>query len=591
MAVRWRNLPPYTSIAWAVGVGAVVAATSARKLGDFDLPWHLAYGRLVAATWSIPRTDDLAYTHRPIPYAEFLADFLLYGASRLGGPLGLQILGGLLAGAVVVVLTWSPKREIVASTFVACGAAAAASAWLIVRPATFSFVLAALTVAAIESHRTRNGSRQGRIALACLVPLHALWSNIHGFMLIGLAVVATYATYRLLCRFARGRLGDLLPQRDGDDVRWTTAMAFCTFGASMLNMAGPKLLLAPLQTWPDKNRITEWASTTLHFLVYDEPVAGVFALFAIAAVVLGRDPESQRRSPSVWELAIVALSLLLAASAVRLVALGAVLSAPIVARRLAPVMPVTSFTRGAAALSPLLLAAWMLVRGGTTMGVGFEPDHFPEPAVHYIRDHKPTGNMWNSLVYGGYLAWRLYPDYRVLMDGRTSWVHEPRVVTLVHESERDAEAFNALVEEFDIQWAICRAFEDEQFGIPLAADQRWEMVFWDDVSAVYVLRTGTNRSLAASGYRVMRHLTPMQVALSLGAAGRRTADLTHDAMLAAQQAPNSPRAAFLQGCAAVGRRDGQAFGEALDRVRTLSTNPDPAVALERAWASVSRGNR
>jgi len=590
MTHRFRSPPLYTSLTW-VGVVAVAVTTAARKLGDFDLPWHLALGRLVATTSTIPSTDDLAYTHRPIEYAEFVADLLLYGLMRFGGPLGLQILGGLLTAGVVVILSRGTNRDRVAGTLVACSAAMAASAWMIVRPATFSFVLLGFTLLAIETHRVHVDSKRGRIALASVVPLLALWSNLHGFVVVGVVVVAVYATYRILCAVTRGRMGDWLPQRDSGDLRWVTTVALGALAASMLNIAGPKLLFGPLRAMPDTGRITEWAPTTLRFLVIDEPAAAVFALIAVAALLFGRDPETKRRTPPAWDVAMVALSLLLAASAVRLVAVGAILAAPVVARRLAPVIPVTGVTRAAAAFYPFLLAAWMVLRGGTAIGVGFEPDHFPEPAVQYIRENKPSGHMWNSLVYGGYLAWRLYPEHRVLMDGRTGWVHEPRVVTLAHQSEHTANAFDTLVEEFDIQWAVCRAFEGEQFGVPLAADQRWVMVFWDDVSAVYVRRAGTNRSLAASGYRLMRHLTPMQVALSLGAAGRRTTDLTHDAMLAAQQAPNSPRAAFLQGCAAVGRRDGQAFGEALDRVRTLSTNPGPAVALERAWVSVSRGNR
>jgi hypothetical protein len=590
MTPGFRRPSLYASLT-SVGIVAVAVATAARKLGDFDLPWHLAFGRLVATTSTIPSTDDLAYTHRPIEYAEFVADLLLYGLMRLGGPLGLQILGGLLTAGVVVILSWGTNRDRVAGTLVACGTATAASAWLIVRPATFSFVLLGLTLFAVETHRKHGDSKRGRIALASVVPLQALWSNLHGFVVVGVAVVAVYATYRILCAVARGRLGDWLPQRDSGDLRWATAMALAALAASMLNISGPKLLLGPLRAMPDTGRITEWAPTTLRFLVFDEPAAAVFALIVIAALVFGKDRETKRRTPAAWDVAMVALSLLLAVSAVRLVAVGAILSAPVVARRLAPVIPVSAVTRAAAAFSPFLLAAWMVLRGGTAIGVGFEPDHFPEPAVQYIREHKPNGHMWNSLVYGGYLAWRLYPEHRVLMDGRTGWVHEPRVVTLAHQSEHKASAFNTLVEEFDIQWAVCRAFEGEQFGVPLAADRRWAMVFWDDVSAVYVLRTGANKELAASGYRVMRHLTPMLVALKLGVSGKRTGALTHDAILAARQAPDSPRAAFLQGCAAVGRRDGPAFGEALDRVRALSTTPEPAVALEHAWASVSRGRQ
>ncbi|MFW5739096.1 MAG: hypothetical protein ACOC1F_01885, partial [Myxococcota bacterium] len=356
--------------------------------------------------------------------------------------------------------------------------------------------------------------------------------------------------------------------------------------AALLNTGGPKLLLAPFQIEQDIGHVTEWAPPTLTFVTQQEPVAGLFALIIILAFAFGRDPDTDSRVPTAWDLGTVVLAFLLASNAVRLIAVGAVVATPAIIRRLTPVIPTTKTTWVAGALGPWMLAAWLLLRGGTTLGVGFEPDHFPEKAVQFIQRHQPSGRMWNSSVYGGYLSWRLYPAYRVLMDGRTSWVHEPRVISLARRSETNHAAFTALVEEFDIQWAICRAVEGERFGLPLAADGGWVMVYWDDVSAVYVSKSAPNAHLAASGYRLLRHATPLPRVLAMAAQSERTVELTHDASLAAAQAPASPRAAFLQACAALGRREEAAFHEAVARVRHRSERPEPARVLERVWSEV-----
>ncbi|PKN31409.1 MAG: hypothetical protein CVU63_24085, partial [Deltaproteobacteria bacterium HGW-Deltaproteobacteria-20] len=372
-----------------------------------------------------------------------------------------------LGGVLTMLVLWVVSiklRSGPAGVLVTASAIAAASAWFIVRPATLSFVLIAWTAVALEIHRSSPRSRAGRATLASLVPVHLAWANLHGFVVIGVAMVVAYLLYRSACAAVRGRLPRLLPTTGATDLRWTSGVAIGVLGASMVNLAGPELLLGPLRAIPDVGRVTEWEPTSLGFLLHHEPVALVYAILVVALLVLGREPASKLRAPSAWDVGVALMGLVLASSAVRLVAVAAILTAPMAARRLAGLLPSTPRAWLTSSLAPVLLALWMLMRPGTTFGVGFEPDHFPEPAVQFVRDHKVAGTMWNSSVYGGYLSWRLYPEHHVLIDGRTSWVHEPRVVALAWRSERDVDAFRALDREFGFEWAICRAFEGEVFG-------------------------------------------------------------------------------------------------------------------------------
>jgi hypothetical protein len=47
-----------------------------------------------------------------------------------------------------------------------------------------------------------------------------------------------------------------------------------------------------------------------------------------------------------------------------------------------------------------------------------ETEHFPAGAVAYIAKHRPTAPVLSHYNWGGYLIWKLYPDYRVFIDGR-----------------------------------------------------------------------------------------------------------------------------------------------------------------------------
>jgi len=47
-----------------------------------------------------------------------------------------------------------------------------------------------------------------------------------------------------------------------------------------------------------------------------------------------------------------------------------------------------------------------------------EAENFPKAAVDWLQTHTPAGEIFNSYNWGGYLIWRLYPQYRVFIDGR-----------------------------------------------------------------------------------------------------------------------------------------------------------------------------
>ncbi len=570
------------------GVLSIAGALAFRRLGDFDLPWHLAFGRAIVETRSIPRIDDFAYTHRPIQYAEFVSDLLLYGIVRFGGLLGLQIFSALCAVAVLALLWALTRRYAGVAPLVLAVALAAMNAWILARPASISFVLMAAFLLFIDGHRSAPTPREARRWLAALVPLQLLWVNVHGFSVLGLALLGGYAAYRVAARAAQGRLPALLPREDGSDAAFTVGVALAGALVSMVNLAGPLLLLGPIRTESDFHTITEWATPTFGFLFRTEPAVGVMAVLLLLAFVFGREPRSLRRLPSAFDLMLCLGAVALGASAVRLLALAAVLTAPFIARRLAWAVPPTTPTRLAGALAIPLAGAYMVLRPVTSLGVGFEPSHFPEGCVQYIRSAQPRGHMWNFLPFGGYLIWRLYPEYRVLVDGRSAWVHDPALLRRVVQSSNDPAAFQSLARDFDMQFAVSRAAEGEFFGNGVASSPDWQMVYWDDVGAVYVRRDGPNAPLAAKGYSLFRHLTPPGQILTWAMTRPKLADaISHDAALAVAQAPQSPRAAFADACAGIALRDERRVAAAFSRLAALVPGNPALAILQSAWLQAS----
>lgn len=567
-----------------LGLVAVAGVQSAKRLADFDLPWHLALGRHVLETRSVPKVDPLAFTHRPIGYMEFATDTLFHAIFRAGGPLALQLLGALSLIAVVLVYLRRAREAGPMALPVLSVLVVGIGSWVLVRPATVSFLFLTLFALALERHREAPDASWPRGLLIAMVPLTVLWANAHGFVVLGVALLAGYAAYRTTCRLAGGCWPALLPPRDALHLGLPWGVAVGSALASGANLAGFRLWTGPMRASGDFGRIAEWHSPDWSTLVSHELGFAAFLGLGALALAFGREADGSRL-PNAFDLGLWLVALVLGQSAFRMLPVAALLVAPLIARRLAAAtQPSTRLPWLAAATVPLA-APLLALNLSTSIGVGFEPRHFPERAVQWIEKREPAGRMWNFLPFGGYLALRLHPRHLVLVDGRSGWVHDPALLARYHASEHDPAAFEALATELELQWAVTRAAEGERFGEPLAASQAWSMVFLDDVAAIYVRRDGPNRDLGGRGYRTLRHLVEPSAVLAAAVRGTVAPDaLAHDGRLAVEQAPQSPRAHFFDVCGAIALRDGPAFHRA--RLRLAKVAPGhPAIALVDATAS------
>jgi hypothetical protein len=496
-----------------VGLAAGVVVAAARKISDFDLGWHLALGRLVVATHALSLHDDLSFTFRGARAPdEFLADTLLYLAARAGDGLGLQLTGAVAIALIawLMIARARPAPWPVGVAFAALGLMAAAP-WLVVRPALLSFVCFAASAFVIDAARAT-----GRGAWR-LIPLQLLWSNLHGFAIFGPLFALAFAADAVIFRRA--------------NAARSVAVALAVAVAACASPLGWRLYIDPFIVVYHQPLITEWTRTSLGFVArYDVALLVLGLALALAMV---------RERPAPYDVLVALVAVALSLMAVRMIALGAILAAPLAARRLAPAL---ARARGA----PLLVAIFGLLAApviastpDTRFGRGYDRVNLPEGAVAFLAAHHPQGAEWNFMPFGGWLAWRLYPDVRVFIDGRTGRLYTVDFLERYFAAEHDPRAFDAFVAQFDLQWAIVRARPGERFGEPLARDPKWTMVYLDDCAAVYVRKDGPNRALAEHGYTWLRHLT--QPPRSPVASNLQEA-LRHDAALAITQDPSSRRA-------------------------------------------------
>jgi hypothetical protein len=382
-----------------VAAATLPAAFALDPKFDHDTWWHLRVGQSVAQSGSVPATDPFSRLGReqPTPWVAYswLYEWGLYQAHAALGPAGVlwarALLGALSTAAVFALFPTGSWRGLLATV----PAAVALMPLMKERPWHLTIAFTALTAGAVAA------LRGGAPARRCwwLVPLFALWANVHIQFVLGWLVLA------LACLFP-GR-GDRRP------------LLLLTAGCVAATLVNPYSARLWVVVW-------EYATQTgplraVQELAPPDPAspwlwAGL-ALLAWTAVV------ALRRRPIDWfEVALLAAGLVLVLRMRRDVWFAAVAAAAVLRNR--GVEPLSHIPRYV--LPAVVFATFVGFRLLNSVGLGPPADTdaanaraYPVRAAEFVREHDLPGPLVNPFDWGGYLIWVL-PDRPVSIDGRTN---------------------------------------------------------------------------------------------------------------------------------------------------------------------------
>jgi len=129
-----------------------------------------------------------------------------------------------------------------------------------------------------------------------------------------------------------------------------------------------------------------------------------------------------------------------------------------------------------------LAALWIVASVLPATQQKAERERLPVAAVDWIESHRPAGLMFNSYNWGGYLIWRLWPDYKVYVDGRTDLYDDAFLRDYLKAAGAQTD-FEALLERDDVDWVIVEA--GSAFGASLSRDANWANVYRDEMAVIY----------------------------------------------------------------------------------------------------------
>lgn len=393
-------------------------AMSARNATDPDLWWHLRTGQLTMLKHAVFHDDPFSFTrfHQPWINHEWFSDVFMFEVLRLSGWGGLiTAFAAMIAASFLLVYARCPGRPYLASLFTAWAALAAAPLCA-VRPGMFSLLLASLLLLIVER------GRESPLLLWWIPLLMVLWVNVHAGYLVGIAILAL-----LLAGEALDTAFGITAATEAKRRMKRLGLVLVTSLAVVpVNPYGFKMYSYPLQTLHSRAmqaHIAEWFSPDFHQPQY---MAALLLLLA-GIVLIALSPRRLRFG----EALLLAATLYGALSSVRNLPFFAVVAAPIFSglaqawlsaiRRDLFVPSTTTPAKLAANLVLLAVVAGFSiyrVRSVIAQQPAAEAAIFPQAAVSFLSLHHLPQPLFNHYDWGGYLIWRLYPGYRVFIDGR-----------------------------------------------------------------------------------------------------------------------------------------------------------------------------
>jgi len=396
-------------------------AMSARGVADPDVWWHLRTGQLIVQNHAVFHSDPYSFTRFDQPWIdhEWLSQVLIFGLYRMAGWGGLIVaFGGFTAVTFLLVFWRCPGRPYLAGVVTLLGALASAPSWG-VRPQMLTLMLASLLLLILER------SYQQPKLLAWTPALILLWVNLHAGYALGIALMALFL------------LGDALDAalgfKDGPPfvarVRALgLAIAVCV-AVVPLNSYGTRMYAYPFETLHSRTMqsyIGEWFSPNFHQQDYLPALTMILLTMALAAM------SPLRLRPR--EVLLLCVTTYAALRSVRHIPIYALVAVPLLGAMVQSWLDKHGLTRQLTADSrpmtrsktwanAILLAGFLIFVGVRVHHVingqaELEAQKFPAAAVSFIVAHQTPGPILNYYNWGGYFIWRLYPEYKVYVDGR-----------------------------------------------------------------------------------------------------------------------------------------------------------------------------
>lgn len=455
---------------------------------DPDVGWQVQTGVWMLRHHAFPHSDPFSRTGEAARWQAYswLFDLILLKLYEWLGLAGLVAFTAAMSVAITAAiyrLVSRVQRDLLASAGLTAVAVVCISRDFTPRSWLFTILFFALELDVLLEYRRK---RRARILL-WLLPMYAVWANVHIQFIDGLLMLGIAACEPLLARWAgwgerRGSAGAL----------WLT-LAGCV-AATLLNPYGAGIY-ADAWTMGSQAGVLETV-TEMHALAFRSAGDYLLLFLALAATAL----LFRRKRPEPFETLLLAMGAVLSFRTQRDAWILAIVAAELVARELGPGQekPIAGTAGRAAAWKPAVTvatAAGIIAAGAAGMQVSnarlekMQAEALPVQAVQAVEAGHYSGPLFNDYNWGGFLIWKL--GWPVAIDGRAGLYGDESIDRSVKTWagapgwSKNPELASAGVVIGPVDAALTQL---------LRMDSRFRLVYEDKLAAVFVASRQNGKS-------------------------------------------------------------------------------------------------
>jgi hypothetical protein len=501
------NIATEKNASWSYNFGlfVIVLAASAtylfRQIYDPDFFWHLKTGEWIWQHRMLPAFD--IFTHTTLLHATGHQLYLLtsYWLSQLAFFISWRALDwwGIyvirLIMLVSMVLLCAKRKEddaIVSLCSIVIMLVALLQVYPLERPQFFSFIFFACLIRLLESASAFHNASIEFKSLTLTALLMLFWTNMHGGVVVGQALLAAYFARELLLLY-------VFKQKRNEGSKTILIASLAGLVSSLLNpnlVQGLSVVSGQLQQSNAHNLAnnSEYMSSlsVLRSGDYTVVIAWVIATLFIVSILA-----SFRKQNGAFVVVAICITYFSFVQ-VRHVPFLLLMAIPVIVNFF------STFNRivWVRILFVLLCGITLYFFAGNEFrnlnrikqSGWIDESYFPVQASSFLEKEKIAGKMFNPYLWGGYLIWRLGPEHKVFIDGR---VMDPKVFWDLAAIETSASwgstekpLWKTMFEKYGINYAIIPKRDESGAPYMLATamtrDKDWKVVFQSYNSMVFV---------------------------------------------------------------------------------------------------------
>jgi hypothetical protein len=483
MALSSRRI--FVVILWA---GLLILPV--HEIVDPDYWWHLRTGQQILQHGSLPHTDIYSFTSAGKPWIthEWLSEVVMYTIYRMAGHAGVILMFAVVVAAAFGVAYWRCQGKPFVAGFAVLLGALASMSTLGTRPQMFTVLFTSIFLAVLGDYQRGGSARK----LWWLVPGMLLWTNLHGGVVVGLGLIVLTCVGLALDQYSQAADAESILRV----LRPLLYVLLTCTAMVAINPNGVRLYAYPfatIQSSASNLYITEWASPDFHTLASQALAVLMLCTFAILAL----SPKRPRRS----DLLLLLVTCYAALRSGRHIPLFALVAIPLLSEH--TVAWLASRSKSAwlnqaerpvpTAKTVLNTALLVLLVVGFALRIGkaledqqaHESERWPLAAVQFMQSHALPPELYNSYDWGGYLIWKLYPQYRVSIDGRAD-VHGDTLVAESIETYKGMGNWKGVLARHSIRTVL--AGPDAPLASLLREQCDWNKVYADAHAVIFVKR-------------------------------------------------------------------------------------------------------